>query len=249
MNWKKAPIIAIDVVLAVYLLLAITAFNKPDEEASLCTEVPITLEKDDVEGFLTEKDVVNILKRGNLYPVGKPMKQVKARQIEELLQGNELVEKADVYKTASGHVCINISQRIPVVRIMNANTGEDYCIDSNGEVMPKGGYTCNLLIVTGHISKTYAKKSLASLASIINADMFWRNQVEQLNVLNDGSVEIVPRVGEHIAYLGQPTGVANKLERLRKFYRYGLNQAGWNKYSRVSVEFDNQIICKRRHHK
>jgi len=59
----------------------------------------------------------------------------------------------------------------------------------------------------------------------------------------------VPRVGEHIAYLGQPTGVANKLERLRKFYRYGLNQAGWNKYSRVSVEFDNQIICKRRHHK
>ena len=32
----------------------------------------------------------------------------------------------------------------------------------------------------------------------------------------------------------------------RKFYQYGLSQAGWNKYSRISVEFDNQIICKRR---
>ena len=39
--------------------------------------------------------------------------------------------------------------------------------------------------------------------------------------------------------------MAKKLERLRKFYRYGLAQTGWNKYSRISVEFDNQIICKK----
>ncbi|MBF1500255.1 MAG: cell division protein FtsQ, partial [Prevotella pallens] len=26
----------------------------------------------------------------------------------------------------------------------------------------------------------------------------------------------------------------------------GLSQAGWNKYSYIDVEFDNQIICKRR---
>jgi len=77
-------------------------------------------------------------------------------------------------------------------------------------------------------------------------DDFWKNQIEQINVLADGSVEIVPRVGEHIAYLGQPTALRTKLERLRKFYKYGLSEAGWNKYERVSVEFDNQIICKKR---
>lgn len=32
---------------------------------------------------------------------------------------------------------------------------------------------------------------------------------------------------------------------MRKFYLYGLNKAGWNKYSYISVEFDNQIICKK----
>jgi cell division protein FtsQ len=42
-----------------------------------------------------------------------------------------------------------------------------------------------------------------------------------------------------------PTGMDKKLERMRKFYLYGLNKAGWNKYSSISVEFDNQIICKR----
>ena len=86
---------------------------------------------------------------------------------------------------------------------------------------------------------------LAPLAGVLLADKFWKNQVEQLNVLSDGSVELVPRVGDHIVYLGQPVRVAKKLERLRKFYRYGLAQTGWNKYSRISVEFDNQIICKK----
>jgi cell division protein FtsQ len=78
------------------------------------------------------------------------------------------------------------------------------------------------------------------------ADPFWKNQVVQYHVLGDGSVEMVPRVGGHIIYLGQPTNVTKKLSRLQKFYRYGLMQAGWNKYSRVSVEFDNQIGCKRK---
>ena len=37
-----------------------------------------------------------------------------------------------------------------------------------------------------------------------------------------------------------------KMDRLEKFYKYGLSQAGWNKYSYINVEFDNQIICKKR---
>ena len=36
------------------------------------------------------------------------------------------------------------------------------------------------------------------------------------------------------------------MDRLEKFYKYGLSQAGWNKYSYINVEFDNQIICKKR---
>ena len=40
--------------------------------------------------------------------------------------------------------------------------------------------------------------------------------------------------------------VQRKLTRLEKFYRYGLSHAGWNKYSYINVEFDNQIICKRK---
>lgn len=245
MNWKKGIIIALDILMGVYLVLAVTAFNKPDGRSTVCSEVRISIEKSEPAGFLTEADVRQMLVKNRILPIGQQMDRISVRQIEEKLSASQLIEKAECYKTQAGHICINIHQRVPVVRVM-AQNGEDYYVDSNGHAMRPQGYTCDVVVATGAISHAYAEKRLAPLVNEILSDKFWKNQVVQLNVLDDGSVEMVPRVGEHIAYLGQPTGVTRKLDRLRKFYRYGLSQAGWNKYSRINVEFDNQIICKRR---
>ena len=92
----------------------------------------------------------------------------------------------------------------------------------------------------------YAQTALKQFGLLLLDDPFWHSQIEQINVLPDGSVEMIPRVGDHIVYLGQPTHLKEKLTRLEKFYRYGLSKAGWNKYSYINIEFNNQIICKRR---
>ena len=42
-NWKKTLIVILDLALAVYLVLAMTSFNKPDETAKLCTKVSINI--------------------------------------------------------------------------------------------------------------------------------------------------------------------------------------------------------------
>ena len=88
----------------------------------------------------------------------------------------------------------------------------------------------------------------------------WRDFIEQINILPTGGVEIVPRVGNHIIHLGElprtkdakgrrekvEAFMKKKMTRLYKFYKYGLSEAGWNKYSYINIEFDNQIICKKR---
>lgn len=234
-----------DVVLGVYLVMAVTAFNKPDDASQICNDVRISIVGDAVEGFLTTADVERMLKADHLDPRGLALGQINIRQIEEKLQQKELIEEAQCYTTQNGNVCIRIRQRTPVVRVM-AQNGDDYYVDNHGQPLPRSSYTCNLMVATGFISPSYAEHRLAPMANLILADRFWRSQVVQLNILRDGSVELIPRVGDHVAYLGQPTGLTRKLERLRKFYLYGLSEAGWNKYSRISVEFDNQIICKRR---
>jgi len=245
LNWKNIAIVAIDTVLAVYLLLAITAFNEPYDKGMTCSQVKIDISDGVSDGFLNVNEIKKILERNHIYPLGQSMTAINSRQIEETLEKSPFVDEAQCYKTSSGHVCITLTQRMPVIRV-KADNGDDYYVDNHGGIMPNTRYTSDLIIATGAISRKYAQKVLTRVGNYIMNDKFWQNQVVQLNVLADGSMEIVPRVGDHIIYIGEPTSVQSKLKRMEKFYKYGLNKVGWNKYSYISVELDNQIICKKK---
>lgn len=244
-NWKKTIVILLDIAIAVYLLLAITVFNHPEDKATVCTEVNIHIADEQTRGLLTPAEVKRLLEKERKYPLAQPMQFVSTRQMEEVLQKNPYVDAVECYKTQNGHVSISLTQRQPVLHVMTAG-GEQYYVDERGDILPHSRLGGNLLVATGSFSHKYAQKRLAPVAMQIQADNFWQHQAEQLNVLSDGTLELVPRVGDHIVYLGAPSEVPKKLERLRKFYKYGLSHAGWDRYERISVEFDNQIICKKR---
>lgn len=257
-NWKKTAIAMLDIVLAIYVGLAMTSFNNPDETAKLCTKVSINIADDNTNGFLSAKEIKNILEKEKLYPLEKHMETVNPRDIEDVLKTSSFVNTVQCYKTQNGHVCIEVTQRLPVVRIMGVK-GDDYYLDDEGGIMPNSKYTSDLIIATGYVNPTFAKNYLALLTDVLMNNEFWKNQIVQINVLPDLGIELVPRVGEHIIFIGylpQTKDVAGrkalvsdyitkKLERLEKFYRYGLSVAGWNKYHYISLEFDNQIICKK----
>lgn len=255
---KKILSATLCVALAVYVVLAMTSFNNPKEDCPVCTKVVINVEDESTNGFLSAAEIRRILERNRLYPFKKRMKDVNPRDIEDRLKDSPFVKTAECYKTKDGCVNIAVTQRLPIIRVKNAR-GEDYYLDDHGGIMPNSNYTSDLIIATGNIPKWYARGYLASLAREIMKDEFWSSQIVQVNILPDLGVELVPRVGDHIVYLGRlpqtkylnrrktliADFMAKKLDRLGKFYKYGLSQAGWNKYSYINLEFDNQIICKK----
>ena len=258
-NVKKSIIITLDIILAVYIILAMTSFNNPDETARVCTKVSINIEDDSANGFLSVNEIKKILQRRHLYPLNKMMSDVNPREIEELLKSSPFVNEVQCYKTQDNNVHISVTQRLPIIRIKNIR-GEDYYLDDKGGIMPNSKYTSDLIIATGYINKNYAKSTLSYLAKALMASDLWKNQIVQINVLPDLGIELVPRVGEHVVFMGylpqhgnrskrdpEITDFVNKkMKRLEKFYKYGLSQAGWNKYPYINIEFDNQIICKKR---
>lgn len=245
LGWKNIAIITIDTVIAGYLLLAVTAFNAPYHDKTVCSQVKIDISDGISDGFLNTDEIKNILERNHLYPLGERMTTIVPRRIEETLRQSPFVDRAQCYKTSGGHVRITLTQRTPVIRV-KADNGDDYYVDNHGGIMPNTKYTSDIIIATGAVSREYAKKVLTRVGNHIMNDKFWQNQVVQINVLPNGTMEIVPRVGDHIVYLGEPIFVQKKLKRMEKFYKYGLNKVGWNKYSYINVEFDNQIICKKK---
>lgn len=256
---KKAVYIILDTVIAVYMVLAVSSFDKPGVAATSCQKVNINIADEATSGFIDTREVQTRLKASRLYPLDKPMMCVSARSIESMLKQSPFVKTAQCYKTQDGEVYINITQRLPVVRI-KANNGDDYYIDDKDSIMPNSHYTSDLIIATGSITRHFAISYITLLVKRIMESDLWKNQIEQINVLPDLGIEIIPRVGDHVVLLGylpetrmrsaRPKLVNDfvdrKLTRLEKFYRYGLSQAGWNKYSYIDLEFDNQIICRRR---
>ena len=247
-NLKKTSIILIDCILAVYLVLAISAFNHPDETSDVCTSVNIHIKDGELKGFLDTDEIKSQLVKAKLYPLGEHLTKVDVRKIEETLKQNPFIEAIQCYKTQTGRVHIHVDQRLPIIRV-KADNGDDYYVDDHGNIMPNTHFTSNMVIATGSIQHKFAQQELTRIGRYLLEHPLWGNQIEQVNVLADGSVELIPRVGDHIIYLGKANNLEQKFNRLEKFYKYGLSKAGWNKYSYISVEFDNQIICKKRSNK
>ena len=258
-SWKTIIFYVLDVILALYLVMAITSWNTPDKKHRICTKVNINISDSNNSGFLSAEEIKAILEKDKLYPLNRQLSSIEPRKIEEALKVGPFVDTAQCYITENGHINIRISQRMPIIRIKN-NKGEDYYLDDNGGILPNSKYTSDLIIATGDISKWFGHFAITPMAKAISKSEFWLNQIEQINVRPDRGIELVPRVGNHIIFIGYlpirrnkaandkgiDEFVTKKLERTEKFYRYGLSQAGWNKYSYIDVEFDNQIICKRR---
>ena len=231
--------------LAAYLVVAVTIFNgKPADK--VCRDMELVIKDTINAGFITKVEVIHLLERKGIYPVGKKLERVHTKTLERELDKHPLIDKAECYKTPSGKLCIEITQRIPVIRIFS-NNGENYYIDNKGTVMPPDSKcVAHRAIVTGNVEKSFAMRDLYKFGVFLQNNSFWDAQIVQINVLPGKDIELIPRVGNHVIYLGKLDHFEDKLNRLKSFYENGLNKVGWNKYKRISLEFDNQIICTKR---
>ena len=184
-------------------------------------------------------------KKLKILPWGKPMGEINTRQLEDELRQHPLIGNAECYRTSSNRIGIEITQRLPILRVMAAN-GENYYIDDKAHLMPIPNSAANVAIVTGYVDKAFAAKELYEFGMFLQKHPLWKAQIQQINVTAAKELELVPQVGDHIIFLGKPNNYENKFERLKTFYKRGLNEVGWNKYSRISLEFDNQIICTKK---
>ena len=223
--------------------------SRPDEEER-CTAVELTVEQDNGSSmFVDAGDIEKILKNANVYPKGMLMKDVDTEKIEETIRGNEFISKVECYKSSNGKLCVTVEQRVPVIFVIP--DGKDgYFVDAQGKIIPNRNTATNLVVASGNIDQKYASRELAEFGQFLQKDEFWNNQIEQIYVTKDRKgkrvVEIVPRVGDQIVYLGTLENYQKKLRKLRTFYDKAVGTVGWKKYARVNLEYDNQIICTKR---
>ena len=241
---KKIFILLFLLLIIVYLIIAVTTFNaKPEEQT--CEGMELVINDSIDYGFITKKEVLRLLTKEKISPIGKKMNEINTRQLEDALKKHPLIGEVECFRIPNGKVGIEVTQRIPILRIMASN-GDNYYLDKKGVIMPTANNAANVAIVTGYVDRNFAQKELYEFGLFLKENPFWNAQIQQINVTASKELELVPRVGEHIIFMGKPGNYEKKFDRLKTFYKKGLYQVGRNKYSRISLEFENQIICTKK---
>ncbi len=241
---KRILILSLLLGITAYLIIAVTVFNhRPEQQA--CKGMELLIEDSVNYQLITPSEVKRILKKGGVLPEGKKLCDINIRTIEETLDKSPFIQNAECYLTTGGKVAISIYQRIPILRVIS-NNGDNYYLDTEGKIMATPDKAIHVAIATGFIDRKFAQKELYKLGKFLQEDLFWNSQIEQINITPKQEIELIPRVGNHILFLGKPNDYTEKFSKLQTFYKKGLNRVGWNKYSRISIEFNNQIICTKK---
>jgi len=242
--FKRILLVFVAVLLLAYLLFAFLYLDNNEKEL-ICTELRVDIVDTLDRHYLTDKDIINTIARAGLSPVGKDITTISTAAIEDKLEENRLIRRAECYKTIDGTVRIRVYQREPVLRVFS--TKESYYVDSEGEKMPvPDNFAAYVPVASGFIEDEYAITQLYEFALFLKRDRFWNSQIKQIYVAPNGDVELTPAVGNHQIVLGKVEDYKENLEKLRLFYEKGLSKVGWNKYSIINLKFKNQVVCTRK---
>ncbi len=212
-------------------------------------------------GFVTAAEVKEIVMKQQGDFLGKSIKQINTRKIEENLVKHPYILSAQAYKDVRGILHVEVVQRRPVVKVYLANRQVVF-LDEEGYLLPfSRRYPVHLLVASGNISlpggiaryKTvedlpgsHPLRDIYDMALFIEQDPFWDAQIEQIWVDADGEYRLTPRVGSHAILLGDTGDMEEKFKKLYTLYTHALNRLGWNRYSQINLKFKNQIVCTRR---
>ena len=225
-----------------YVVGAIVFFPDHKQE-QVCQRLEINISDSDKRQFLSDKDLRKMLKGKGLMPENKPFNEIETQALEDAAMNVEVLREAECYKTNSGTVSLNVRQREPRLRVIGA---ENYYVDSERKIMPASYKTaCRVPVVTGRLTHEMAQTEIYDFALWLDDHSFWSAQIEQINVLDNKEVELIPRVGGHVILLGQLVDYEQKLEKLQVFYDEGFSKVGWLPYREVDLRYKGQVVGRK----
>lgn len=232
---------------------ALAGFASSKQNEKICEKISINIDNEYNNYFIGDKEIKNLLTReGERNLEGIPHSSIDLKNLESRIEANKFVKEADVYKGLDGNIHVNVKQSRPIARIIRPD--QDVYVDTEGDILPLSDrYTARVLPITKSVhikalDKGFFQDSTGraylDLLQFIENDAFWKAQLAQMHIDGDGKVSFLPQVGEQTIEFGKPVNFDRKFKKLMIFYKEVLPVMGWEKYKRVNIEYEDQIICE-----
>jgi cell division protein FtsQ len=231
-------------------LVVLMGFIEIKKSEVLCKDVKVYIPGN--QYFIDRDEVDHILRIQSHALIGRRMESINIHALENRLKANPFIEFAKVYADMDGVINVEISQRQPILRIMN-RFDQDFYVDQHGLKIPlSSNFTARVLVANGYIDELFANQvdtlhtamamELFKTADYIRKDSLWDAQIAQIYVNKDHEIELIPRVGNNRILLGDADSLDTKFHNLLVFYKKALPQVGWDAYKVINIKYANQVI-------
>jgi cell division protein FtsQ len=234
-------------------IVTLMSFIEVKKHEVNCTNIKILIPGAD--NFIEREEIDAILKQSEGQLIGRKLEDINLHAIEEKIKSNPYIALATVYADMDGVIHIEISQRQPLLRVINMG-GQDYYIDRDGLKMPVSpNFTANVVVANGNIMEHFTGRvdtlitkmasDLYKTARFLKKDSLWDAQIEQIFVNEKNDIILIPRVGNQRIILGDADSLETKMTNLLTFYKKAMPQVGWDTYKTINIKYTNQIVCEK----
>jgi cell division protein FtsQ len=169
-----------------------------------------------------------------------PKENLVLNSIENAIEANEMVKNAQVYLTVNGKLTTKIAQRNPIGRIEGSSI---YYLDDEGKRMPLSqNHSARVPVITGNVTDE-SLKDVYMILNHIKSDNFLHKNVIGIQVVNNQKYQLKFRTDSFVISLGKAEALEEKFNKLKAFYIKGKKDKSLANFSKVSLEYNNQVVC------
>lgn len=222
------------------------------KESKKCTGISIRIMGVSNNFFIDKNDVQEIIKNivGNKIN-GKPIREFDLNRIEKELKKDVWISKADLYFDRNGMLKAEIIEKEPIARVFS-NDGNSFYIDDLINRLPLSNKHAARLPVFTNFStslKVMTKadsnllRGIKQMSLYIQKDSFLMAMIDQVYIIGQNQYELIPKMGDQIVLFGDEKNMEKKFEKFKLFYKKIVPQYGWSKYSKIKLDYENQIVA------
>lgn len=224
------------------------------QEAKVCRAVHIELKNAESNPFLTQGDVRHLINTDN-HLLGTPLNEIHLTAVEKRLRETEYVRGVQAHFNPKGELNLNAELRVPIARFLD-NSRQSFYLDSDLNVMPLNHKrSVQVLLVRGNVLATQPRAfvphpeprpELLRIVEAIHRDTLLKSWLAEAYVEPNGFITFYPEFGQMPIEFGTAHGYAAKLRKLRAFFTQVIRQTGWDRYTRLRLQFENQVVAVRK---
>ena len=234
--------------------MALLAMVNTYQENQELQDIQVTFVDQDNNAFLDAdavKDLITLDQEREL--MGEKMGEIGLREIEQELIANPTIKEAEVYKSNSGVLNVDVALRKPIARLIN-NSGHYLYLDEEGHKFPDSRlHSARVPLIRGDFEETVADtfvcetlENALPVLKYIQHNKFWNAQVSEIAIKTSGEMIIYPQVGDMTIDFGYPDRIAEKFDNALVFYKQVVPKVGWDKYKSLNVKVNGQVVAKKK---